>query len=74
MRLSLTLFVQGADTALTTRFLNENSLKDTLISACPMGRLLKLEDVTGPAIFLASDESSFITGHILMVDGGYSVK
>jgi enoyl-[acyl-carrier-protein] reductase (NADH) len=68
------IMYKGADTALTTEILNGHNLKDGLITACPMGRLLTANDVTGPAIFLASDESSFITGHMLMVDGGFSVK
>ncbi len=37
----------------------------------PMGRLGEVEDIVGPAIFLASDESAFVTGHALVVDGGW---
>ncbi len=37
----------------------------------PMGRLGEVEDLAGPATFLASDESAFITGHTLVVDGGW---
>ncbi len=37
----------------------------------PMGRLGTPEDLVGPAIFLASDAASMVTGHILAVDGGY---
>jgi len=36
----------------------------------PLGRLGKVEDLTGPALFLASDASSYITGHTIVVDGG----
>lgn len=36
----------------------------------PMGRLGGDEDLMGPAIFLASDAASYVTGHILSVDGG----
>lgn len=36
----------------------------------PLGRLGELEDMTGPALFLASDASSYITGHTIIVDGG----
>lgn len=39
----------------------------------PMGRLGKSNEVAGPVSFLLSDESSYITGHNLMVDGGWAV-
>ncbi|HZK67924.1 MAG TPA: SDR family oxidoreductase, partial [Chloroflexota bacterium] len=37
----------------------------------PMGRIGTPEDMVGPAIFLASDDSGFVTGQILGVDGGW---
>jgi NAD(P)-dependent dehydrogenase (short-subunit alcohol dehydrogenase family) len=37
----------------------------------PLGRTGKPEDIVGPAIFLASDLSSYVTGSIVMADGGY---
>jgi len=37
----------------------------------PLGRAGKPEDVVGPALFLASDLSSYVSGSIVMVDGGY---
>ncbi len=41
------------------------------ISIHPLGRLGKPEDVAGLAVYLASDESSWVTGAVLPVDGGY---
>jgi len=37
----------------------------------PMRRFGQLEELVGAAVFLASDSSSFITGHVLTVDGGF---
>lgn len=42
-----------------------------LLLRTPMGRFGNVEELVGAAIFLASDESAFITGQILAVDGGF---
>ena len=41
-----------------------------IISKTPAGRWGETEDLVGPAVFLASDASNFVNGHILYVDGG----
>ncbi len=40
------------------------------IANVPMGRWGKAEEMAGPAVFLASDASSFMTGQVLVIDGG----
>jgi NAD(P)-dependent dehydrogenase (short-subunit alcohol dehydrogenase family) len=40
----------------------------------PLGRIGKPEEVANVVIFLASSQSSFITGASIMVDGGLSIK
>jgi NAD(P)-dependent dehydrogenase (short-subunit alcohol dehydrogenase family) len=49
---------------------NPEETKSFLIKKIPMGRFAQPEDIAKGALFLASDESSYINGHILFVDGG----
>jgi NAD(P)-dependent dehydrogenase (short-subunit alcohol dehydrogenase family) len=46
-------------------------LAKTFIAHTPLGRAGTAEDIVGPAIFLASDLSAYVSGSIVMVDGGY---
>jgi 3-oxoacyl-[acyl-carrier protein] reductase len=48
----------------------KEAVKDKLIAQTPLGRIATPEDVTGPVLFLASDWSQFMTGQVLVVDGG----
>ncbi len=50
---------------------NNPELVKIFLDHTPLGRAGKAEDIAGPAIFLASDLSSYVTGSIVMVDGGY---
>lgn len=50
---------------------NNPELIKIFMDHTPLGRAGKPEDIVGPAIFLASDLSSYVTGTILMADGGY---
>ncbi len=52
-------------------FRDERSLR-WLRSRTPMGRPGRLEELVGPALFLASDAASYITGQTLLVDGGWT--
>jgi NAD(P)-dependent dehydrogenase (short-subunit alcohol dehydrogenase family) len=50
---------------------NSPDLVKIFMDHTPLGRAGKPEDIVGPAIFLASDLSSYVTGSIVMADGGY---
>ena len=51
----------------------DEGFKQRYAQLCPMGRMLKENEVVGPVEMLLSDDSSGITGHILAVDGGWSI-
>ena len=50
---------------------NNPELVKIFLDHTPLGRAGKPEDIAGPAIFLASDLSAYVTGAIVMADGGY---
>ncbi len=50
----------------------EQEVLDFLTSLHPVGRLGRAEEVAGAALFLLSDDASFITGTDLLVDGGFT--
>lgn len=54
----------------STRASNPELVK-TFMDHTPLGRPGTAEDIVGPAIFLASDLSAYVTGSIVMADGGY---
>ena len=56
---------------LQTRFGSDKGAFEALGSGYPMGRLGTPEEIANGAVFLASDESSFVTGSDLLIDGGY---
>jgi NAD(P)-dependent dehydrogenase (short-subunit alcohol dehydrogenase family) len=58
-------------TALNAELLDKSERGKELRMRTPMGRFGKTEELVGSAIFLASDASAFITGEILVVDGGF---
>lgn len=60
------------DTGMLTRFTGTPENKAALVTEVPMGRLGLSEELADAIVFIASDEASYITGHILNVDGGHS--
>jgi NAD(P)-dependent dehydrogenase (short-subunit alcohol dehydrogenase family) len=59
-------------TALTQALIDDPERGPQILNRIPMGRLGSREDMEGAAVFLASEASAYITGQMLMVDGGWS--
>lgn len=58
------------ETEMSVAMLAVDHLRAEVLAATPLGRFATLEEVVAPALFLASDEASYITGAALLVDGG----
>jgi len=58
-------------TPLNTELLDHTERGKEFLTRTPMGRFGKVEELAGAAIYLASDAASFVTGEILVVDGGF---
>jgi len=58
-------------TAMAAPFLDDPVKRNWVLSRIPMKRVGELDDLFGPVVFLASDASSFVNGHVLLVDGGW---
>ncbi len=52
----------------------KESFREALMAATPLRRLARPEDVAGPVLFLASELSGFMTGQVLLVDGGLVMR
>jgi len=61
-------------TNLIESMIRDSELLKTLEGRHPMGRLGRPEEIAYAALYLASDESSFVTGTPLVVDGGYTAQ
>lgn len=62
------------EAGMSNRSLADPGYVQKLIERIPLGRWGRPDDLSGGVIFLASDASDFINGHILYVDGGYVIS
>jgi 2-keto-3-deoxy-L-fuconate dehydrogenase len=49
------------------------TVRADFVARQPKGRLGKPEEIASAALYLASDESAFVTGQAMVVDGGWSI-
>jgi len=62
------------ETAMTDRMLSTEGGRQSAIARHPLGRSGRAEDVADGVLYLASDESSFVTGSELVIDGGLTAQ
>ncbi|WDL97978.1 SDR family NAD(P)-dependent oxidoreductase [Alicyclobacillus sp. ALC3] len=60
-------------TPLTEKLLSDENYHAQVVERTPLRRVGQVEELVGPAVFLASDAASYVTGHTLFVDGGMSI-
>ena len=63
------------ETDMLQRFVGDKpETRDYMTAKHPIGRVGKPEEIADAAIWLSSSKASFVTGHSLMVDGGYTAQ
>ena len=62
------------ETPFTAEMFKDETFKKYVIESIPLGRMVTPEEVSNAALFLASDLANMITGHILAVDGGWTIQ
>lgn len=60
------------NTPFVAALLEDEKVRKEVLSRIPLGRLAEVDDVLGAVVFLASPASDMVTGHTLVIDGGWT--
>ncbi len=61
-------------TKMTASMLENDEFRNFVEGSTPLGHVGEVEDIANAAVYLASDESKYVTGEVLYVDGGWTAK
>jgi len=61
-------------TKLAGALLDDDQTRNSMLSNVPMGRAAQPEEMAGAVVYLASQASSYVTGSLMIVDGGYTIN
>jgi 2-deoxy-D-gluconate 3-dehydrogenase len=62
------------ETKFTEPMFKDEAFHRYVLGSIPLGRIGRPEDVTGAVVYLASSASDLVTGHVLLVDGGWTIQ
>jgi 2-deoxy-D-gluconate 3-dehydrogenase len=62
------------ETEMTKKMFDDPEFKKFVLDSIPLGRMATPEEIAYPVLFLATEYADMITGHVLLVDGGWTIK